>query len=58
VLNELYNKANQDPELKVKLKIMVVGKDNDETAMKMWKAFHKVPFPMIADPAAFKALIF
>ena len=50
MLNELYNKANQDPALKGKLKFMGVGKDNDETAMKMWKAFHKVPFPMIADP--------
>lgn len=60
VLNELYNKANQDPALKGKLKFMAVGKDNDETAMKMWKAFHKVPFPMIADPGGIfaKALNF
>jgi len=50
VLNKLYNLANQDPALKDKLKFMGVGKDNDETAMKMWKGFHKVPFPMIADP--------
>jgi peroxiredoxin len=50
VLNELYNQSNQDPALKGKLKFMAVGKDNDEAAMKMWKAFHKVPFPMIADP--------
>lgn len=60
MLNELYNKANQDPALKGKLKFMAVGKDNDETAMKMWKAFHKVPFPMIADPSGIfaKALNF
>ncbi len=60
VLNELYNLVNQDPALKGKLKFMAVGKDNDETAMKMWKAFHKVPFPMIADPGAIfaKALNF
>jgi len=50
VLNELYNLANQDPALKGKVKFMGVGKDNDEMAMKMWKAFYKVPFPMIADP--------
>ena len=60
VLNELYNLANQDSTLKGKLKFMAVGKDNDETAMKMWKGFHKVPFPMIADPGAIfaKALNF
>lgn len=50
VLNKLYNLVNQDPSLKDKLKFMGLGKDNDETAMKMWKGFHKVPFPMIADP--------
>lgn len=50
MLNELYHQSNQDPALKGKLKFMAVGKDNDEAAMKMWKAFHKVPFPMIADP--------
>ncbi|MCK9377622.1 MAG: redoxin family protein [Syntrophobacterales bacterium] len=60
VLNNLYNLANQDPALKGKLKFMAVGKDNDEMAMKMWKAFHKVPFPMIADPGGMfaKALNF
>jgi peroxiredoxin len=60
VLNELYNLANQDPVLKGKLKFMGVGKDNDEMTMKMWKAFYKVPFPMIADPGGMfaKALNF
>lgn len=50
MLNELYNLVNQDQVLKGKLKFLAVGKDNDETAMKMWKAFHKVPFPQLADP--------
>ncbi len=50
MLNEVYNLAGQDPALKGKLKFMGVGKGNDEMAMKMWKAFYKVPFPMIADP--------
>jgi len=49
VLNKLYNLANQDPALKGKLKFMGVGKGNDANEMKMWKAFYKVPFPMIAD---------
>lgn len=60
MLNKLYNMANQNPTLKNKLKFIAVGKDNDETAMKMWKVFHKVPFPIIADPDAIfaKALNF
>jgi len=60
VLNNLYNLANQDPTLKGKLKFMAVGKDDNEVKMKMWKAFHKVPFPLIADPGAIfaKALNF
>ena len=60
VLNKLYTLVNQDPTLKDKLKFMGVGKDNDATAMKMWQAFHKVPFPMIADPGGIfaKALNF
>ncbi len=60
MLNKLYTMANQDPTLKDKLKFMAVGKDNDNNAMKMWKVFHKVPFPIIADPDAIfaKALNF
>ncbi|MDO9532778.1 MAG: TlpA disulfide reductase family protein [Deltaproteobacteria bacterium] len=60
VLNKLYNMANQDQTLKDKLKFIAVGKDNDNNAMKMWKVFHKVPFPIIADPDAMfaKALNF
>ncbi|MHB9071929.1 MAG: peroxiredoxin family protein [Desulfobaccales bacterium] len=52
VLNKLYNLANQDSALKGKLKFIAVGKDDNEIKMKMWKAFHKVPFPLIADPDA------
>ena len=44
ILNDLYNKVQQDAALKDKLKFMSVGQGNDETAVKMWKAFHKVPF--------------
>lgn len=50
ILNELYNKVQQDAALKDKLKFMSVGQANDETAVKMWKAFHKVPFPLVPDP--------
>lgn len=50
VLNNLYNLVNQDAKLKDKVKFLAVGQGNDEAALKMWKAFHKVPFPLIADP--------
>lgn len=59
-LNQLYNLVQQDAALKDKVKFMSVGQANDETAVKMWKAFHKVPFPVIPDPnsALGKALNF
>lgn len=50
MLNTLYNLANQDSTLKTKLKFLAVGKDDNDVKMKMWKAFHKVPFPLLADP--------
>jgi thiol-disulfide isomerase/thioredoxin len=49
-LNSLYEKVQSDPQLKGKLKIMAIGQGNDESAIKMWKAFHKVPFPLFPDP--------
>lgn len=50
ILNELYNKVQQDAALKGKLKFMSVGQGNDEMAAKGWKAIQKVPFPVIPDP--------
>ena len=50
MLNNLYNLAKQDATLKDKLKFLAVGKDDNAIKMKMWKAFHKVPFPLLADP--------
>jgi thiol-disulfide isomerase/thioredoxin len=50
ILNELYNKVQQDAAMKGKVKFMSVGQNNDESAVKMWKAFHKVPFPVLPDP--------
>jgi thiol-disulfide isomerase/thioredoxin len=49
-LNQLFDLVQQDAGLKDKVKFMSVGQGNDETAVKMWKAFHKVPFPVLPDP--------
>ncbi len=51
-LNELYNKVQQDPALKDKLKFMSVGQGNDEMQVKAWKVIQKVPFAVIPDPNA------
>jgi peroxiredoxin len=50
VMNALFSKVQGDAQLKDKLKIIGTGQGNDATAMKMWQAFHKVPFPLVADP--------
>ena len=48
-LNQLYKLvANSD--LKDKLKIISVGETDNESALKQFKAAHKVPFPLVADP--------
>ena len=52
ILNEFYNKVQQDAALKDKLKFMSVGQGNDEMAAKGWKAIQKVPFPVIPDPSS------
>jgi peroxiredoxin len=59
-LNKLFNLVQQDSALKDKVKFMSVAQNNDESAAKMWKAFHKVPFPVLPDPnsALGKALNF
>jgi thiol-disulfide isomerase/thioredoxin len=49
VLNELYTMVQQDAALKSKLKFLAMGQNNDENEVKMWKAFHKVPFPVLPD---------
>ncbi len=48
-LNNLYTMVQQDAALKSKLKFLALGQNNDENAVKMWKAFHKVPFPVLPD---------
>jgi peroxiredoxin len=50
VINQLFDKVQADPQLKNKLKLMGVGQGNEATQLKMWKAFNKVPFPLIPDP--------
>jgi thiol-disulfide isomerase/thioredoxin len=49
VLNNLYTMVQQDAALKSKLKFLAMGQNNDENAVKRWKAFHKVPFPVLPD---------
>jgi peroxiredoxin len=50
IMNALFAKVQADPQLKDKLKIIGTGQGNDATVMKMWAAFHKVPFPLVPDP--------
>jgi len=50
VMNALFNMVQQDASLKSKIKFLGVGQGDDEMKMKMWKAFHKVPFPLVPDP--------
>ena len=50
VMNALFAKVQADPQMKDKLKFIGAGQGNDANAMKMWKAFHKVPFPLVPDP--------
>lgn len=48
-LNQLYKLvANSD--LNDKLKIISVGESDNASALKQFKANHKIPFPLVADP--------
>jgi thiol-disulfide isomerase/thioredoxin len=49
VLNKLYHLVQQDATLKTRLKFLAMGQNNDENAVRMWKAFHKVHFPVLPD---------
>ncbi len=50
VLNKLYEMVQADAKLKNKIKFISAGQGNDLNAVRMWKAFHKVPFPVLPDP--------
>jgi thiol-disulfide isomerase/thioredoxin len=60
VMDALFEKVQQDPALKNKIKFLGAGQGNADVQVKMWKAFHKVPFALVPDPdSAFgKALNF
>ena len=48
-LNQLY-KLVAKSDLKDKVKIISVGESDNGSALKQFKAAHKVPFPLVADP--------
>ena len=50
VMNALFSKVQADAQLKDKLKFLGAGQGDDAMKMKMWQAFHKVPFPLVPDP--------
>lgn len=50
VMDTLYAKVEKDAQLKTKLKFIGTGQGNEAPQLKMWKAFHKVPFPLVPDP--------
>jgi peroxiredoxin len=50
VMNQLFEKVQGDAALKDKLKFIGAGQGNEEAQLKMWQAFHKVPFPLVPDP--------
>lgn len=49
VLNNIFALVQQDPGLKEKVKILAVGQGDIPEKLMMWKAFNKVPFPLIPD---------
>jgi thiol-disulfide isomerase/thioredoxin len=50
VMNTLFDKVQKDAQLKTKLKFIGAGQGNEAPPLKMWKAFHKVSFPLVPDP--------
>lgn len=49
VLNAVFNMVQKDAKLKDKLKVMAAAQGQDDAPVKMWKALHKVPFPLVPD---------
>lgn len=49
VLNALFSKLQSDPKLKNKVKVLAAAQGQDASNAKMWKTFHKVPFPVVPD---------
>jgi thiol-disulfide isomerase/thioredoxin len=50
VLNNLFAMVEKDAGLKGKVKFISAGQGNNDQNAKMWKTFHKVPFPVVPDP--------
>jgi thiol-disulfide isomerase/thioredoxin len=50
IMNNLFSMVQQDAQLKDKVKFVAMGQGSDENAVKMWKVFYKVSFPLISDP--------
>jgi len=50
VMNQLFNLVKVDAVLKDKVKFIGVGQGNEDVQVKMWQAFHKVPFALVPDP--------
>jgi thiol-disulfide isomerase/thioredoxin len=50
VMDVLFEKVQKDPALKAKIKFLGAGQGNADVQVKMWKAFHKVPFALVPDP--------
>lgn len=49
IMNQLFDKVQQDAALKDKVKLVGLAQGNDANAVKMWKMFQKIQFPQIAD---------
>lgn len=49
IMNQLFDKVQQDAALKDKVKFLGLAQGNDANAVKMWKMFQKIQFPQIAD---------
>lgn len=49
VMNNLFNLVQGDAALKDKVKFIGAGQGNEDVQVKMWQAFHKVPFALVPD---------
>lgn len=49
-LNQVFDRVQQDPALKGKLKFMAVAQSSETGPVMAWKAMQRVPFPVLPDP--------
>jgi len=50
IMNNIFSRVQQDPQLKDKVRFVAVGQGDAAEKVKMWKVFYKVAFPLIPDP--------